>query len=257
MSLLDPHQEAVAGRVLDEEGGVRRHLVVSLSGGHAYGFPSPDSDLDLKAIHLERTARLVGLRAPPGPADRLEVIDGVEIDYTSNELGPVLVGILGGNGNYLERVLGPMVLRSSPEHDELKPLAQRSLSKKLHRHYAGFARGQLHQLDEAAAPTAKQILYVLRTTLTGAHALASGVIVPDLTRLLDEHRFAEARELVERKRAGERVALDAAMKERWRREVERAFTQLDDALARSPLPDEAPNQAELEAWLLEVRRRYW
>ena len=30
-------------------------MVVLLSGAHAYGFPSPDSDLDLKAIHLADT----------------------------------------------------------------------------------------------------------------------------------------------------------------------------------------------------------
>src|SRR5690606_29702253 len=45
--LDDPHQRAVAERVLNEEDTARRHLVVHLSGAHAYGFPSPDSDLDL------------------------------------------------------------------------------------------------------------------------------------------------------------------------------------------------------------------
>lgn len=34
------------------------------------------------------------------------IIDGVEIDYSSNELRDVLFGILKGNGNYLERILG-------------------------------------------------------------------------------------------------------------------------------------------------------
>src|SRR5687767_11659805 len=93
---------AVATAVLDEESGRRRHLVVSLSGAHAYGFPSVDSDLDLKAVPLDPPAKLLALRPPVLHADRLEVISGVEIDYTSNELGPVLAGILNGNGNYLE-----------------------------------------------------------------------------------------------------------------------------------------------------------
>ena len=52
IGVLDPRQLAAADRLLDEESAKRRHLVVSLSGAHAYGFPSPDSDLDLKAIHL-------------------------------------------------------------------------------------------------------------------------------------------------------------------------------------------------------------
>ncbi|MDX2010186.1 MAG: nucleotidyltransferase domain-containing protein, partial [Myxococcaceae bacterium] len=47
--VLTPHQLTVATRFLDEQAKAREHLVVSLSGAHAYGFPSPDSDLDLKA----------------------------------------------------------------------------------------------------------------------------------------------------------------------------------------------------------------
>src|SRR3954447_9201656 len=99
MSVLTGHQTAISDRVLDEEGRARRHLVVSLSGAHAYGFPSPDSDLDLKAVHIAPTAQLLGLGSPPPTKDRLEVIEGVEIDYTSNELQGVLSGLLLGNGN--------------------------------------------------------------------------------------------------------------------------------------------------------------
>jgi predicted nucleotidyltransferase len=247
-------QLAVADRVLDEESTAREHVVVSLSGAHAYGFPSPDSDLDLKAIHVERTARLVGLSSPPLHKDRMQIIDRVEIDYTSNELGPVLAGILGGNGNYIERVLGPIALRRSPLVDELAPLVAQSLSTRIHRHYNGFARGQLADFDEAAEPTAKKILYVLRTALTGIHALATGRIVTDVNQLLDEYGFAAAAELIVAKRAGERVVLDVALRERWRREVERALALLDETLARSPLPPEPRNRVALEAWLLEVRR---
>lgn len=56
-NVLDPHAQRVADAVLAEEEGKRRHLVVALSGAHAYGFPSPDSDLDLKAIHLAPRVR--------------------------------------------------------------------------------------------------------------------------------------------------------------------------------------------------------
>ena len=133
MSVLTPAQQAVAERVLAEEEGRRRHLVVSLSGAHAYGFPSPDSDLDLKAIHIEPTARLLGLAVPSPSASRLEVIDGIEIDYTSNEIQPALVGILAGNGNYIERVLGAIPLRTAPELEELRPIVRRSLSRRTDR----------------------------------------------------------------------------------------------------------------------------
>lgn len=256
-ALFTPHQRAIAERALAEECAQRTHLVISLSGAHAYGFPSPDSDLDLKAIHIESTAKLVGLTPPKPTFDRLEVIEGVEIDYTSNEIGPVLVGILSGNGNYLERVLGTLPVVTSPEHDELRPIVQRALSKKLFRHYAGFARGQLRDFDEAAEPTAKKLLYVIRTALTGMHALRTGRVVIDANELLDEYGFAAAAELIQQKRAGERVVLHDPLRTKWRAEVERAFGQLSDAFTTSPLPDEAPNIAELDAWLQSVRQRHW
>lgn len=253
--MLTAHQQTIADRVLDEESQKRRHLVIALSGAHAYGFPSPDSDLDLKAAHIAPTSRLLGFRPEQPPSDRLEVIDGVEIDYTSNELGGFVLGLCQGNGNYFERVLGPLPLRSSREHEELRPLAARALSRRVHRHYRGFAASQLREFE--ATPKAKKMLYVLRTALTGVHALAAGEIVPDLTRLMDQYGFAEARELVERKRAGERIDLDDALCEKWRAGIGRAFTLLDEKLQSSSLPEECPNQAELEAWLIEVRRRYF
>src|SRR6478735_7420857 len=94
---LKAHEREVTERVLAEEESRRRHLLVSLSGAHAYGFPSPDSDLDLKAVHVDPTAELLGFPRAPRTAERLEVIDAVEIDYSSNELGPVLLGVLKGN----------------------------------------------------------------------------------------------------------------------------------------------------------------
>jgi predicted nucleotidyltransferase len=255
MSVLTQAQETVARRVLDEEETRRRHVVVSLSGAHAYGFPSPDSDLDLKAIHIEPTTRLLGLSVPGQSASRMEVIDGIEIDYTSNEIQQALLGILGGNGNYIERVLGAIPLRVSPALEELRPLVRRSLSRRAHRHYHGFATGQLREFESAPDAPAKKILYVLRTTLTGTHLLLTGEVVTDVTQLLDSYGFGHAQTLVATKRAGERVSLDEATKTKWLKAVGRAFDILDDAQARSVLPAEPPNRDELEAWLIEQRKR--
>jgi predicted nucleotidyltransferase len=253
-ALLTEHQSRVAARILDEESRQRAHLVVSLSGAHAYGFPSPDSDLDLKCIHVEPTRALLSLGWVHRPAERLEVVDGVEIDYSSNELQPVLAGILQGNGNYLERVLGPLPLRAAPELEALRPLVRRSLSRRLHRHYRGFATSQLREWEKGGFRSAKKLLYVLRTNLTGTHALLTGEVVTDVTLLLDTYGFGEARELVEQKRRGEKAELPDAMVERWKGQVQRAFEQLDAARERSPLPEEPANVEELDAWLLELRR---
>ncbi|HSQ65143.1 MAG TPA: nucleotidyltransferase domain-containing protein [Polyangiaceae bacterium] len=250
--VLTAEQRAVMARVLAEEASRREHIVVYLSGAHAYGFPSPDSDLDLKAIHIAKTADLLGFDVPPPTSDRAEIIDGVEIDYTSNELAHALLGILSGNGNFLERVLGRMTATASPVLDEVRPLARRALSRRVHRHYRGFAQNQLRFLEQE--PTAKKLLYVLRTATTGIHLLSAGELEPDLTRLMDRYDLADAAELVERKRAGERVGLDPALLEAWRPRIDALFARLDAALETSPLPEAPPNERELREWLMAVRR---
>jgi hypothetical protein len=247
-------QAAVLERVLAEEATKRRPLVVALSGAHAYGFPSPDSDLDLKGVHFAPAERFWGLAPIEATADRQEVIDGVEIDYTSNEIGHVLAGVLRGNGNFLERILGPIRYQRGPELASLEPLVAGAISKRVYRHYQGFATSQLREMEKSATPPIKKVLYVLRTTLTGAHALLSGAMVPDLTLLMDEYGFGEARQLVEAKRAGERAPLSASDAQLWRQRVARAFALLDDAYQRSTLPEEPPNAGALEAWLVETRR---
>ena len=250
--VLGEAQRAVMTRVLAEEGARREHVVVYLSGAHAYGFPSPDSDLDLKAIHIAPTSELLGFEPPSPTVDRAEVLDGIEIDYTSNELAHALSGILAGNGNFLERALGRMVPFASPLLDGLRAVAKASLSRRVHRHYRGFAQNQRALLDKD--PTAKKLLYVLRTALTGIHLLETGALEPDLTRLMDAYALEDAIELIVRKRAGERIGLDAETLARWRARLDALFARLDAARARSPLPEDPPNEREAKEWLLSVRR---
>lgn len=252
-SLVSTRETDVAVRVLEELSAARAHVVVLLSGAHAYGFPSPDSDLDLKAIHLADTDSLLGLYTPKPTADRAEIVDGVEIDYTSNELGHALAGILSGNGNFIERVLGRTQVVTSPLLDELRPIVVSSLNRKLHAHYRGFSFSQLKLLEKE--PTAKKLLYVLRTALTGLHALTTGQIEADLTALMDEYGFSDAAELVAKKRAGENVPLSTEMLEKWRPRVDALLLRLDEAEKTSVLPPQAPNATEVDEWLKAVRRR--
>jgi uncharacterized protein len=122
----------------------------------------------------------------------------------------------------------------------------------VHRHHRGFALNQLRFLEKE--PTAKKLLYVLRTTLTGIHLLVTGELEADLTRLMGDYGVADAAALVERKRAGERVALDASVLGAWRPRVDALFARLDEARSTSPLPEEPRNEGEVRDWLLSVRR---
>ena len=55
---------------------------------------------------------------------------------------------------------------------------------------------------------------MLRTTLTGTHALLTGEVEADLTAVMDRYGFGEAGELVAWKRRGERSELSETLSER-------------------------------------------
>lgn len=252
--MLTPHQLHIANRALAEESARREHVLISLSGAHAYGFPSPDSDLDLKCVHLAPTRSLLGFPTTPPPAERLEVIDGVEIDYSSNELGGVLQGVLKGNGNYLERFLSGFTLSTGRGFDVLVPLVQGALNAKLARHYFGFATQQRQAWEQGGRKSAKKLLYVLRTALTGTHALLTAELVTDLTTLAPKYELDDALELIEAKKRGEHSELDEALASRWAARLDGLFTRLTDAERRTVLPPESPNAAALEAALIDLRQ---
>jgi len=251
--VLEPVSRAAADSILDRESNERDHVVVALSGAHAYGFPSPDSDLDVKAVHIAPSTHFFGLGKPEREANFIELVGDVEVDYTSNELGGVVRGLLDGNGNYLERVLGAHPLRRDPLWEELAELTRAALSRRYLRHYRGFALNQLHRVQRSERPAAKQVLYVLRTALTGTHLLKTGELVADVTLLLDDYGYGDARELVEAKRQGERMPLDPHVKGAWLGRLDAAIAGLDEVEPNSPLPPEA-DEAPFDAWLVRTRR---
>jgi len=130
------------------------------------------------------------------------------------------------------------------------------LSRKVARHYGGFALSQLRAFDDK--PTAKRALYVLRTAATGRHLLAHGEVVTDVARLT-AFVPAEIAELIEVKQRAEREVLSADQVTAWRGRLTAAIEAVDAAAATSMLPEEppAPAVAAIDAWLRDVRKRTW
>jgi predicted nucleotidyltransferase len=255
--VLTPKQADVARAFLADRERERTHLVIYLSGAHAYGFPSPDSDLDLKCVHIAPTRDLVGLTVAEDPPDRIDLVDGVELDYGSNELAPVLRGAIKGNGNYLERILGDLVLGGDRALlAEARELVRPLLSRRVARHYGGFAMSQLRAFDDK--PTAKRALYVLRTAATGRCLMTRGEMITDVARLID-FVPAEIGELLAIKQRGERQELDVEHAKVWRERLVAAIDAVDAAWPTSVLPtDSLPAAIDaVDAWLREVRRSHW
>lgn len=243
---------ALARRFVSRVAGDRDVLLVGLTGAHAYGFPSADSDYDLKGVMLLPARALLGLDAPEDTFDRMEVFEDVEQDLTLHDAKKAIHLLLRGNGNVLEHALTPVQLYGSPRADTFRALVRGATSKRFVHHYRGF----FHRMREehAIARRAKTLLYAYRVALTGAHLLRTGELEQDVRVNAAREGIEEVETLVRLKNErAEKAPLTEAEDARLSAGLDRALASLEQAHATSPLPDDAPNREALEAWLIDAR----
>src|SRR5687767_15375321 len=58
-------------------------LFATISGAHLYGFPSPDSDFDLRGVHLLPVREVVGLKPLRETIEMTGDREGLEIDLVT------------------------------------------------------------------------------------------------------------------------------------------------------------------------------
>src|SRR5436305_11480877 len=73
-------------------------LFATVSGAHLYGFPSPDSDFDLRGAHLLPVAEVVGLHPGRETVDLSEVRDGLQVDPVTQDARKCFRLLLKENG---------------------------------------------------------------------------------------------------------------------------------------------------------------
>jgi len=237
-----------------EQHGAPSTLCVAVTGAHAYGFPSVDSDLDLKGIHIAPTAAIVSLKPPLDSIDAITEFDGVEIDYTSHELGFALKLLLQGSGNILERILSPFQVVRSDRREWLQGLTRAAVCRKFYGHYRGFFARMRNECLSAPVKTAKDYLYAYRAALTGVHLLHTGECVLDVEALARDYGFSAVPDLLAVKREGTE---DEAVRDvgRYEEDWPRLEARLETARRESTLPDVSANADALSEFVVEERRR--
>ncbi|MEZ6194792.1 MAG: nucleotidyltransferase domain-containing protein [Planctomycetota bacterium] len=231
-------------------------VFVTISGAHLYGFASPDSDYDIRGCHVLPAREVVGLRKGPETIDVSDVREGLELDLVSHDAEKFFGMMLKKNGYVLEQVFSPLVLHGGEDHDRLKEIARRCVTRHHAHHYLGFARNQWDLFAKETPPRIKPLLYVYRVILTGIHLLRSGEVEADLTVLNESFRLSFIADLVARKREGaEKSTLDDADLALHRREYDRLMTDLEEARIRSTLPEEPSARGDLHDLLVELRLR--
>jgi hypothetical protein len=222
-------------------------LFVVLSGSHAYGFPSPDSDYDLRGAHIAKTKDLLGLRKPPETMER----KGEGVELVTHEAEKFLGLLLSPSGYVLEQIFSPYTILETKEFKQLKLLSKNVLCKKLHAHYAGFGLSVYKKAKAAEWRDVKENIYLLRILMTGILLLEKGKIVVDIQELNKIFKIDVLPQLVEFKKKGERVHDHFNLE----KEATELFQRLDQAYKSSNLPPDIRHWDKFDDWLMKLRMR--
>lgn len=233
-------------------------VFATISGAHLYGFPSPDSDYDLRAAHVLPLERVIGLDVRDETVECSRVIDGLEMDIVSHDVRKFFGLLLKKNGYVLEQLFSPLVVLTTPEHDELKAIARDCITRHHSHHYFGFAETQWKLFHKESPRRVKPLLYVYRVLLTGIWLMRTGEVEANLPKLNESFCLPFIPDLLARKLAGPEhsqvadagLAFHEAEYERLRAELQAAHEV--SRLPESPSPE---TRAALNDLLVRVRLR--
>ena len=230
-------------------------IFATVSGAHLYGFASPDSDWDLRGVHLLPADEVLGLFDPQETIEQEQKEGGVELDLVTHDALKFFGLLLKRNGYVLEQLYSPLVVHTSPEHQELKEIAKGCITRYHSNHYLGFAATQWELFEKDQPRRIKPLLYTYRVLLTGIHLVKTGEVEANLVCLNEEFRLSGISELIARKTSGkEQSILADADVEAHGREYERLRSELEVAAVRSHLPEVPTARAALSDLLIRLRR---
>lgn len=231
-------------------------VFATISGAHLYGFPSPDSDFDLRGVHLLPLAKIAGLEVADETVQDARIIEGLDMDIVSHDAKKFFKLLLKKNGYVLEQLYSPWIVLTTPAHAELKEITRGCVTRHHSHHYFGFAETQWKLFLKESPRRVKPLLYVYRVLLTGIWLMRTGEIEANLVTLNETFRLPYLADLVARKLSGrEQSALNDADIGFYESEYQRLRAELQTAHDNSHLrevPDEGTRQ-QLNDLLVRLR----
>jgi uncharacterized protein len=227
-------------------------VFATVSGSHLYGFPSADSDFDLRASHVLPPEALFSLRAPRETEEWKLESDAGLVEGVSHDLRKFARLLLKRNGYVLEQLTSPLVVRSTPAHLELLALVPGVLTRNHYHHYRGFYHTERREYDRSSPRSVKKLLYCFRVLMTGCVLLREGIVEANLLALNRRFGLKLLDDLIAIKTSAELAGVpdDPA----YVRELDRLEGELDRAHAESKLPEEPSVYDALDALVIRVRQ---
>lgn len=229
-------------------------LFATISGAHLYGFPSPDSDYDLRGSHILPTKEVVGLNPIQETIEVSKLEDNLELDLVTHDIKKFFALLLKRNGYVLEQLYSPLIVHTTPEHQELKEITTNCITHHHSHHYLGFSKTQWRLFEKGNPRKVKPLLYVYRVLLTGIHLMQTGMIEANLVKLNEKFQLSYLEELIAKKTTGaEKSTLKDTQIDFYLQEYERLQQKLELAAQNSHLPENSSAQPELNDLLVRVR----
>lgn len=197
----------------------------TMVGSHMWGVQHEGSDEDRFVCYAAPTKDVLRYAVPIGdvPTGRGFQFHGDKTDTSIHEAGTVVNQLVRGNVNFLWGVMSPIVVKTSPWHEELEEIVKRNVAKNCYNSIHGLAVHNYSKYVESKKDQSeKRCNTIVRTINFGIHLLNWG-----------EFNFIPT--------------IKVKPQDVWD-----AIKKLDEVYLNSQLP-ERPNEAEYREWLYRLR----
>ena len=168
------------------------------TGSRAWGFPSPDSDYDIRFIYLHERDWYLSLNQRK---DTIEIMDG-DLDITGWDLKKCLTLLKKSNTPLIERFQSPIEYFTVPAFkDDFKKLIKNYYSPiAVFYHHHSLAKKFWEELKDKEAFKLKSYFYLIRSLLSCNWIIKDAAVLPmdieGLMQYVEEEHKIKLRELI-------------------------------------------------------------
>ena len=235
-------------------------IFTMMSGSHLYGFPSENSDIDIRGVFIANTKDFLGLNKPLKVYSDARQISGEgEYDIVLDEIGQFVHLLTKGNCNRLEQILSePKQVYDVNCYDILrKKIAKKCIfADGLFASYGGLAKSNYKKWIQSDKEfTAKKWLYVFRAFLAGRFTLEHGKIEPNILKLKKHYDVEVLNELIELKKSREDMEVVDATNQYLKTVYKTQLELFEEAYQQTSIPKKITEDVRetINNWLIEIR----
>jgi uncharacterized protein len=168
------------------------------TGSRAWGFPSPDSDYDIRLVYVQERDWYLSLGQPK---DTVEIMDG-DLDITGWDLKKCLTLLKKSNAPLIERFQSPIGYYAEPEFKETfqKLIATYYSPIAVFYHHHSLAKKFWEELKDKELFKLKSFFYLVRSLLSCNWIIKDNTVLPmdieGLMKYIGEDHVNQLRKLI-------------------------------------------------------------